>query len=247
MTDYSVYKLSILEWIKYGALGIVIAGILSYIFYRSWIAFAVLAVPGVILFPIYERRVLLLNRRRRLASEFREGITILSSALFAGYSMENAMIESAAELRMLLGENSLIVPEFDYINHRVSTNIPIETAWQEFADRSSIDDIRNFVQVIKTAKRSGGELNSIIARSADTIGDKIQIKEEIVTMTAAKRFEQKIMDVIPIAIVLYIDLTSPGFFNTLYSGVAGRIIMSICLVVYIAAICLSQKILEIEI
>ncbi len=223
------------------------AGIIAYVFYRSWIAFALLAIPAAVLFPMYKRRDLLYKRRRRLAVEFREGITVLASALAAGYSMENAMSESEGELRLLLGDDSIIVREFNSINSRINMNIPIEAGWQDFADRSGIDDIRNFVQVIKVAKRSGGELNAIIAHSANTIGDKIQIKEEIITMTAAKSFEQKIMTVIPVAIVLYIDFTSPGFFDWLYSGLAGRLIMTACLLVYLAAIAISARILRIEV
>ena len=245
--DYSVYILSIREWIQYGAAGAALAGIIAYVFYRSVIAFVILAVPAAILFPVYMRRDLLMKRRRRLASEFREGITVLASCLAAGYSMENAMKESTEELAQLLGRDAIITQEFEQISSRVGVNTPIEVCWQDFADRSGIDDIRNFVQVIKVAKRSGGALNGIIARSADTIGDKIQIKEEIITMTAAKRLEQKIMNVIPIAIVVYIDTTSPGFFNMMYSGLLGRIIMTVCLAVYIAAIYISGRILEIEI
>lgn len=247
MTDYTVYKLCVSERIKYGALGILLAGIAAYVFYRSMIIFAVMALPAAVLFPIYKKNDLFVARKRKLSSEFREGITVMASALSAGYSMENAMVESAEELRLLFGASAMIVTEFEYINHRVRMNIPIEVAWQEFADRSGIDDIRNFAQVIRVAKRSGGELNSIIMRSADTIGDKIQIKEEILTQTSAKRLEQRIMSIIPAAIVIYIDLTSPGFFNVLYENIAGRIIMTACLAAYVAAIIIGQKILEIEI
>lgn len=37
------------------------------------------------------------------------------------------------------------------------------------------------------------------------------MQEEIRLMTAQKQFEQKIMNLLPLLIVLYIDLTSPGF------------------------------------
>ena len=92
-----------------------------------------------------------------------------------------------------------------------------------------------------------GEIVSIIAHTADTIGDKIHIEDEIRTMTAAKRFEQKIMNAIPIGIVLYIEFTSPGFFDSMYASIGGRAIMTACMAVYIAAIYLSGKILDIEI
>jgi len=126
-------------------------------------------------------------------------------------------------------------------------NIPIEKALDEFAIRSGLEDIRNFAKVVKIAKRSGGELVSIINQTTSVIGDKIRVKEEILTMTAARRFEQMIMNIIPAAIIIYIDITSPGFFVLMYTTIFGRVIMSICVVLYGVAIVMSQKILDIEI
>lgn len=244
--DYRAYKLDKTELIKYGACGLGLAAVIAYVFYKSLIVFLILS-PLTILYPKYKKKDLKLKRDRRLATQFREGIQTLSSSLSAGFSFENAMRESEGEVKVLFGEESMIAREFAYINHRVSMNIPIETAWEEFAQRTDSEDIRNFARIVKAAKRSGGELNSIIAHSADTIGDKIRIDEEIKTMTAARRLEQTIMDVIPVGIILYIDLTSPGFFDTLYTTPAGRMIMTGCLGIYAAAILISKKVLNIEV
>ncbi len=43
-------------------------------------------------------------------------------------------------------------------------------------------------------------------------------------MTAARVFEQKIMNGIPFGIILYIDFTSPGFFQSMYQTWLGRIL-----------------------
>ena len=246
MTDYSVYRLSTAEWIKYGAVGLLLAAIAGYVFYRS-IVIGVLLLPLVILYPLYKKKDCKRERDRKLCSQFREGITVLSSFLTAGYSLENAMREAESELDILYGDDSLMAKEFAYINNRVSTNIPVETAWEEFAQRSNQEDIRNFATVIKVAKKTGGDLTEIITHSADVIGDKIGVEEEIKTMTAGKRFEQKIMNFIPVFIILYVDLTSPGFFDVMYESGMGRIIMTACLAVYVAAVLLSQKILAIEV
>ena len=227
-------------------MGLAFAAVFAYVFYRS-VAVAILLAPLAVIYPIFKKKDLKAKRDARLAEEFKEGIMILSSSLSAGFSFENAMRESEAELRILYGDKSLIVGEFELINHRVSMNIPIEQAWEEFAQRSDSEDIRNFVQVIKVAKRSGGELNSIIAHTSDTIGDKIRIEEEILTITSAHRLEQSIMNLVPIFIVIYIDMSSPGFFDSMYTGIAGRVVMTICFAIYLLAIFLSKKILEIEI
>jgi len=66
-------------------------------------------------------------------------------------------------------------------------------------------------------------------------------------MTASKQIEQKIMSMIPFFIVLYIDLTSPGFFNIMYSTGIGRILMTLCMIIYIVALVTAKLIMRIEI
>ena len=75
----------------------------------------------------------------------------------------------------------------------------------------------------------------------------MRIKEEIITMTTAKRFEQNVMNIFPLFIVLYIDISSPGFFNIMYTTVIGRVCMSIGLIVYLFAIYISKRLLNIEV
>ena len=87
----------------------------------------------------------------------------------------------------------------------------------------------------------------IIARTAEIIAEKIRIQEDIMTATAAKRLEQRVMAIIPILIVFYMDITSPGFFDVLYETSAGRIIMTICLIIYAAACCMAKRCLEIRV
>ena len=126
-------------------------------------------------------------------------------------------------------------------------NRPVELLLADMGRRSGIQDIDQFAQVFAAAKRSGGELTDIISQTAGIIRDKIQVQEEIHTMTAARVFEQKIMNGIPFGIILYIDLTSPGFFQTMYHTWLGRICMTVCLGVYVGAVYLAKRILDIQI
>ena len=66
-------------------------------------------------------------------------------------------------------------------------------------------------------------------------------------MTAARRLEQKVMNIVPVGIVIYIEITSPGFFDSMYTTFTGRVIMTACLAVYAAAIVIAGRILDIEV
>ena len=154
---------------------------------------------------------------------------------------------SVKELEVLYGPNGMITEEFADIAAGIRMNRPVELLLADMGRRSGIQDIDQFAQVFAAAKRSGGELTDIIGQTAGIIRDKIQVQEEIHTMTAARVFEQKIMNGIPFGIILYIDLTSPGFFQAMYHTWLGRICMTVCLGVYVGAVYLAKKILDIPI
>lgn len=244
--DYNIYKFSILEWLKYSLFALAVLAIFTYIFYKSLVIFLVLS-PLCFLYPKFKMKELIAERKRKLTLEFKEGIVVLSALLSAGYSLENGIAEALVELRLLYSDDSLIIKEFEYIKHLIHMNISVEKAFDDLAHRSHVEDIRSFAKVLRITKRSGGELESIISHTVAVISDKVRIKEEIKTMTAAKIFEQKVMNTFPLFIVLYIDISTPGFFTIMYSSIFGRIFMSICLAVYLLAIVLSKKLLNIEV
>ena len=244
--DYNVYNYSLLEWCKYACIAFLYIALISYVFYRNIYVFLFLS-PFSLFYPGFKKKSLIQKRKKTLEAEFKEAILVLASLLSAGFSIENAVKEAVVELRLLYDKEVLIIKEFEYIQHRIYMKIPVEKAFEELGEKSHVEDIKNFARVLKLAKRSGGELVSIINHTANIIHDKIRIKEEIVTMTTAKRFEQKIMNLFPIFIILYVDLTSPGFFTVMYTTFIGKAAMSICLLLYIFAMYISDRLLNIEV
>ena len=90
-------------------------------------------------------------------------------------------------------------------------------------------------------------MNRIIQTSARMLGDKIDVQKEIETMLAAKKAEQMIMSLMPAGIIMYLQMTSPGFLSVLYGNPFGIAAMSICLVIYATAYWLGRKIVDIEV
>lgn len=171
----------------------------------------------------------------------------MAANLSAGYSIENALANSSQELSMLYGEEGMIYTEFFSMARQIQMNRTVEQVFFEFADRSGLEDVRNFAQVFKAAKRSGGDLVAIMNHTAGVIRDKASVKEEIANMTASKKMEQKVMNLIPFFLIFYIDRASPGFFGMMYETGMGRILMTICLGVYGLAFWLSKQILDIPV
>ena len=245
--DYGIYHLSFRERLQAMGKGAAVSALFAYIFYRSMLAFGLMLPPCCGLLIWRERSQRLKRRKRMLAQQFKEAMVILAASLSAGYAMENAMAVSLEELRLLYGEQGLIVREFSGMVQQIRTNRNVEQVLMEFAGRSGLEDVQNLAEVLGIGKRTGGDLGSIMRHTAEVIRDKMQVKEEIITLTASRQFEQKIMNMIPFFIIVYVEGTSPGFFDQMYCTGMGRGLMTVCLVLYLTAFWLSERILDIEV
>ncbi len=241
-----MYRLSPKDNIVSILQGILLAIILGILFYRSILGVIILS-PIIYFYHDSVKKQMAVKRKWKLNLEFKDGLLALSAALEAGYSAEHAFEEACKDLHQLYPENSIIIKEFTYILRQVQMNITVERALNDFGERTGIEDIISFAEVFQTAKRTGGDLINVIKISGNIIGDKIEVKRDIVTLITGKRLEANLMKFIPLGILVYLSITSPNFLDPLYHNLYGIIIMSALLVCYLGAFILIDKIVAIEI
>jgi tight adherence protein B len=246
MNDYNLYEFSKLEKALYAGEWLLICSVIGWLFYNSIIAIIIMFL--FLKFYLEDKKKLLNKKRKKeLNIQFKDAISSLSSALSAGYSIENAFVEAYDDLLLIYSKEALITKELYYILRKLEVNETIENLLEDLAKRSGDEDIKSFTEVFSTAKRSGGNFISIIDMTTNSISEKIDVKREIEVILSDKKLEQKIMNVIPILIILYVGSTSQGFFDSLYKNVLGVIIMTICLGIYGLAYLLGRKIVEVEV
>lgn len=158
--------------------------------------------------------------------------------------MENAVTEAYHDLRLLYGKETRMLLELKGIRQRLGLKQSLDLLLLDLGRRSGIEDIITFAQIYATARRSGGNLVKVMKRTADNIGEKMDIQREIQTMIAGKKMEATCMMIIPLLIILYLQIFSPSFLDPLYQG-SGRIFMSMALLVYGGAVVWSRKIMDI--
>ena len=96
----------------------------------------------------------------------------------------------------------------------------------DFAEESKVEDIIYFAEIFRYAKRSGGDLISIIRNTTQIIQQKEEVLSEIDTIISGKRMEQRVMSIIPAAIVVYLKFTAAEFIQPLYGNVYGAVMMT---------------------
>jgi tight adherence protein B len=203
--------------------------------------------PVLVIYLSKWQQQCILKRKQEFTMQFTDAIQAISVALGVGYSVENSIREARKELLLLYRESDRIVQEFMYMERQLKMNLSIEKVLEEFAERVQIEEVNSFITVFKTAKRTGGDQIAIIKETVRTLRESVEVKREIQTILAAKKFEFRIMTVIPFAILAYMQLAFPEFMSVLYGTVTGRIVMTICLAVDAAAYWIGKKVMEIAI
>lgn len=247
LIDYKSYFFSMTEIMRFVLEGCLVWGMVSFLCYDSFVMFFILLFPFLYFYLDKKQQTLCEKRKQTLNSQFREVILAVSSHLQAGFSLENAFHEAYRDIKMLYGNDSLMARELVWVLRRVDNNESLELALSELAERSGLEDISEFVGILTIAKRSGGDIRSIILRTATIIGDKMEVKREIETMMSEKKLEQRIMQCMPFLLIGYLAFTSPGFLDSLYHNLFGVVLMTGCLGVYVFACYLSEKILQTDI
>lgn len=241
--DYRKYRWRKGEILGTMAVCAAVTVLAAYFFYRSlWAAFP-MGVIGIYLFrTIYLRKAK--KAREELTAQFRECILSVVASLQAGYSVENAFLESEKDMGLMYGEGSLIGGELEFIRRGLRVNLTLEELLTDVAERSGCDDIGEFAQIFALAKRNGGNMTEIIKNSAGQIGKRIELRQEVRTLLAGKQMELMIMEMMPFGILLYVGAGSPGYLDPLYHNLFGVLVMTGCLAVYAAAFLIGERVME---
>lgn len=240
---YDRYRFSFPGWIAILAIWVIVVTAFSWFFYHSfWVA--VFLGP---FFPLYFREVkkeCIQRRKWKLKSQFADALQGVSTALQSGNSMENAFRKVYSEMKSIYGKEADIVKEFYVIVKGIDNNITIETMISDFAARSQIEEIEDFSDIFIVGKRTGGNMRDMISVCCKTITEQIEIQREFRVLLASKQLELRIMCLVPFGMLLYIGTMSKGYFNALYGSLSGKIIMTGCLIAYIAACLWGRSIIE---
>ena len=244
--NYEEYHFTGKEVFRYCLQSTLLCTAANYLFYQNWWCMLA-AVPAAALFIRMKRRQHIRERKKKLNYQFRDALNSLSVAVQAGYSVENAVTACRRDMERLYPSDTDIVQELRYIESQKKVSVPVEELFLSLGERSGIEDIENFAAVFSTAKRTGGDMDKVIQTSARMLGDKIDVQKEIEATLSAKKSEQTIMSLMPAGIILYLQLTSPGFLQVLYGNAFGIFAMTVCLGIYILSYWMGKKIVDIEV
>ena len=245
--NYNIYRMTAAERILSAfAAMIAICGV-AYIFYRS-IPLSVICSPLGLFYLPYRRKRQIVKRRDALKQQFRDMLYSLSSSLMAGKTMESALREVRGDLEILYPDpDTAIIREVDIMLRKLLLNETIDNALYDLAERSGIDDIGSFCDVLATCRKMGGNLVEIVKNTTNILGDKMEIKNEIDVLLAQRKFEKKILNAMPIALIFVLSMTAKDYIEPVFTTITGKLVMSAAIGLIAFAWLISEKIMNIDV
>lgn len=244
---YDDYPLTLRERARFFLFGYGAAFLLLFLFYDSLALSLAGGMLSIFFLPFY-RRHLGERRRRLLALQFKDFLYAVSSSIAAGRPMERALADAEETLSLIYAKEAPMCEELAYINRAMRDRKESEEELlRDLAERSGLEDIRNFVDVYALCRRLGGDLEEVIASTSRVMTDKMAILREIHTLTAQKQFEGRLISAMPLLVILGLNLFAPDYLAVLYTTLAGRAIMTVALGGIVTAFLLTQHLLDIRI
>ncbi len=245
--DYASYSLSKGEMYQFLSIcGMGLMGV-GYLFYHS------LIVSGLFLFLswpalIFYRSYLAEKRKRILKDQFRDVLYSVSASIAAGRQMPEALQEAENNMRLIYTKDGLITRELaGMVKRMYQYREPEETILKDFASRTGIEDISDFVDIYLTCRETGGDLIKVLTKASEIIMEKIAIEREIKAVTVQKQFEAKILTSIPFIIILFLQTISPDYLAVMYESLKGRMVMTAALLGIGFSYFWSMKLTRIEV
>jgi tight adherence protein B len=117
----------------------------------------------------------------------------------------------------------------------------LSQGFSDLAERSGLDDVKNFAAIYATIEGKSGRADEIIRETQQIISDKMEIEMEIETLMTAAKSEVNIMLLMPLVILGVIGYAGAGFMDAIYTTVAGRFVSTAGLIIFVISYIMARR------
>lgn len=144
-----------------------------------------------------------MTEKKELRLQFRDLLESLSNSFTVGRTASGSFEAAYYDMVSEHGMDAYITKEVQLICMAYKNQgIEIKDLLNDFAQRSSIDDIRSFAGVFEVSTNLGGNVAKVIRETRDMISDKIEIELEIQTMVTGQKNQLNVLAIMPIVMSL---------------------------------------------
>ncbi len=230
----------------------IIAGILSsliaWLFYRITILSIIIGFAvGFPLERLYRGRTIT-KRQKNLRIQFKDFLASMSVAVRAGNVETKAVAAALEDLKLSYNDSADIIKEVSNILIQYKQGgIAMKTLFEDFAERSAIEDIRNFAAIYTVIEGKSDRFGDVLLQTEEIIRDKVEIEQEIETTITSAKSETYIMLLMPILIVVMLGSLGGDLMNKLFEFPLGTLCATVALFIFGISFMIAMKVTDIKV
>ena len=197
---------------------------------------ALIAAFGPLLFIQKKKK----KRKETLESQLIEGITVITNALKAGHSFQTAMGNIAVDMEGPMAE------EFGRVTRETQRGMTLEASFNSLWERIGSDDLEMLCQTILIQRKVGGNLTEVLDKISETIRNRLDLKEEIKTLTSSGKISGYIIGALPVILLVLISMINPVYARPLFNTVIGNILLLISVILEVIGFIMINKVVDIK-
>ncbi|HET6882522.1 MAG TPA: type II secretion system F family protein [Pirellulales bacterium] len=199
--------------------------------------FATLAAGLVVAFPWYLLRRLAEARQRKIEDQLADAMVALSGAIKAGLSLAQSLEILATQCPKPISE------EFRQIIGEYNLGKPLVQTLTEAKARLRSENFSLFAAAMLASHDSGGRLNETVDRIAHSVLELQRLERKILSETAQARKSAVYMGLMPLFVLIAYYFIDPENTTRLFETLPGQLMLSLAVVLNIAAYVWARKIL----
>ena len=225
-----------------------IASVIVYLFYHIIPVSVIIGlVIGVVLEKMYADSTIV-KRQKNLRLQFRDFLESMNVAVRAGNVEYKAVKSALDDLRISYNDDADIIVEVQNILQQYENGgKQMKVLFQDLADRSRIEDIRNFAAIYSVIEGKSDRFGDILTQVEEIIGDKLEIEQEIETVITSAKSETYMMLIMPIVIVVAMSSMGGGLLDALFTTVTGHIAATAALIIFAVSFIIATKSTQINV
>jgi tight adherence protein B len=131
------------------------------------------------------------QRRERFLQQLPRAFALMARVIRAGQSVPQALVVVADAFEDPLSG------EFRRCQQQQTLGLPPEMIFQEMARRAGILELRIFVVAVTIQRQAGGNLSEVLDRLAGLVRERLQLRQQVRTLTAEGRLQGMTLVVLP--------------------------------------------------
>ncbi len=181
------------------------------------------------------------SRAKKLEDQLPEALTMISNSLKAGFGLLQSLDLAVEQLQ------HPVATELAQTVHETNIGSSIDKAFLDLSERCDSYDLDMVVTAVLVQRASGGNLAEILGNVAETMRERVRIRNEITTLTAQQKLTGIVIGLLPVGVGLLFLVSSPEYISPLFTETIGKVMLGGAVVLESVGIMVIQRILDIDV